>query len=62
MTNPTPSEVSVFVNGVHAGGIPYLQSLDISLIVEMRYYAPGQASARFGMGHPRGVIDIRLKG
>ena len=62
MTDPTPSQVSVYVNGVHAGGISYLQNLDVTLVDEMRYYAPGLASARFGMGHPRGVIDVRLKG
>ena len=62
MTDPTPTEVSVFVNSVQAGGISYLRNLDVTLVIEMRYYAPGEASARFGMGHPRGVIDVRLKG
>jgi hypothetical protein len=62
LTNPTPTEVSVYVSGIQAGGISYLQNLDVSMVVEMRYYAPGDASARFGIGHPRGVIDVRLKG
>ncbi|HEX6937806.1 MAG TPA: SusD/RagB family nutrient-binding outer membrane lipoprotein [Longimicrobiales bacterium] len=29
---------------------------------EIRYYEPGTAAARIGMGHPRGVIEVRLKG
>jgi hypothetical protein len=27
-------------------------------VTEVRYWTAGQASARFGMGHPRGVIEI----
>lgn len=63
ITDPTPTQVSVYLNGVQiSGGLAYLQNLDVTTVVQMRYYAPGEASARFGMGHPRGVIDVRLKG
>jgi hypothetical protein len=46
------------MNGNFLGGADYLRqvhSLDVS---EVRYWDAGQASARFGMGHPRGVIEL----
>lgn len=62
LTDATPTEAAVYVNGVEAGGIAYLRNIDVIGIAEIRYFPPGEASARFGMGHPRGVIDVRMKG
>lgn len=62
MTSLEQSEVSVYVNGVEVGGPENLQNFQVIDVEEMRYYPPGEAGARFGMGHPRGVIDVKLKG
>ncbi|HEX7118517.1 MAG TPA: TonB-dependent receptor plug domain-containing protein [Longimicrobiales bacterium] len=62
LTDMTPTGATVFVNGVEAGDASYLRNLGIQDIAEIRYYEPGTAAARFGMGHPRGVIDVILKG
>jgi hypothetical protein len=32
--------------------------LTVSDTEEIRYWRPGQAAAKFGMGHPRGVIEV----
>jgi hypothetical protein len=58
VTDMTPTSVDVYMNGNFLGGADYLRqvhSLDVS---EVRYWDAGQASARFGMGHPRGVIEL----
>jgi hypothetical protein len=58
ISDMTPTSVDVYMNGNFLGGADYLRqarSLDVS---EVRYWDAGQASARFGMGHPRGVIEL----
>jgi hypothetical protein len=62
LTDPTPTEASVFMNGIHVGGLDHLRTVQVIDIAELRYYAAGPASARFGLGHQRGVIDIIRKG
>lgn len=62
ITDSTPSIASVFVNGTQMGTVEYLHNLRPDDIDEVRYYEAGEASARFGMGHPRGVIDVILRG
>ncbi len=56
--DPTPSAVSVFMNGNLLGKAEYLRELRLLDVTEVRYWDAGSASARFGMGHPRGVIEI----
>ncbi|MGH7500506.1 MAG: hypothetical protein ACREL7_02000 [Longimicrobiales bacterium] len=58
ITDPTPTVASVFLNGVEVGDVDYLKSIIAVDVSEMRYYPPGEAGARFGMGHPRGVITV----
>jgi hypothetical protein len=58
VTNSTPTSVDVFMNGNNMGSAEYLKDLRVIDIVEVRFYNAGQASARFGMGHPRGVLEI----
>jgi hypothetical protein len=58
MTDATPTSVSVFMGGTMLGKADYLKQLNVIDVTEVRYWNPGQASARFGMGHPRGVLEI----
>jgi len=58
VTDATPTSVSVFMNGSMLGKADYLKQLGTADVTEVRYWDPGQASARFGMGHPRGVLEI----
>ena len=62
LTDPTPTEASVFQDGLHVGGLEFLKTVNVIDIAELRYFAAGTASARFGMGHQRGVIEIVRKG
>ena len=61
VTNSAATVASVFVNGIQVGDVEYLRNLLPHDIAEMRYYNAGEAGARFGMGHPRGVIAVTLK-
>lgn len=62
VTDPTPTTATVYLNGSRAGGLDYLRGLPVDDIAEIRYFPAGQASARFGMGHPRGVIEVVTRG
>jgi hypothetical protein len=58
VSNPAPSVVSVYMNGTMLGKADYLREMRVLDVSEARYWDAGQASARFGMGHPRGVIEL----
>ena len=62
LTDPTPTEASVFIDGLQVGGLEYLKTQNVIDIAELKYYPAGPATARFGMGHQRGVIEIIRKG
>lgn len=62
ITDMTPTVASVYMMGNQVGDIEYLRSLRPDDVREVRYYEPGEASARFGMGHPRGVIQVIPRG
>jgi hypothetical protein len=61
VTDATPSSVDVYMNGSLLGKAEYLRNLALSDVTEVRYWDAGQASARFGMGHQRGVIELTRK-
>ena len=61
VSDATPSSVSVFMDGSMLGKADYLKQLYVVDVAEVRYWDPGRASARFGMGHPRGVLEILRK-
>ncbi len=61
LTDPSATIPSVFVSGVQVGDVEYLRGVLAGDVAEMRYYPPGEAGARFGMGHPRGVITVTMK-
>src|SRR5688572_23965389 len=59
--DPTPTLPSVFMNGSMLGKADYLREMRVLDVTEVRYWESGAASARFGMGHPRGVIEVIRK-
>ena len=61
VTDPTPAVASVYMAGTRLGRVDYLREMRVLDVTEVRYWDAGQASARFGMGHPRGVIEITRK-
>jgi hypothetical protein len=58
VTDPTPTRANVYMNGSQVGNLEYLRQVSVVDVGEIRYYAPGEAGVRFGMGNPMGVIDI----
>lgn len=57
--DPRPQYADVFVDGISTGSGPeYLTQIHISQVLEIRFYRPSEAGARYGMNHPRGVIDV----
>lgn len=61
ITDDSPTVVSVFMGGSHVGDSEFLRSLRPDDVEMLRYYEAGEASARFGMGHPRGVIEVHRR-
>ena len=61
VTNSTPTSVDIFMNGSMLGNADFLKQLGILDVSEVRYWDAASASARFGMGHPRGVIELTRK-
>jgi hypothetical protein len=61
VTDPTPTAVDVYMNGSMLGKADYLRQVRLLDVTEVKYWDAGSASARFGMGHPRGVIEITRK-
>jgi len=43
------------------GSADDLREMRVLDVTEVRYRESGPASARFGMGHPRGVIEVIRK-
>lgn len=58
VSDASPTMASVYMNGSMLGKADYLKEMRALDVSEVRYWDAGQASARFGMGHPRGVIEI----
>ncbi|HET9984395.1 MAG TPA: hypothetical protein VFQ38_12435 [Longimicrobiales bacterium] len=58
VTDATLTMPSVFMDGQLMGKVDYLRDLRITDVTFVRFWPAGQAAARFGMGHPRGVIEI----
>ena len=61
VTDATPTGVDVFMGNTLLGKADYLQQVRPGDVTEVKYWDPGSAAARFGMGHPRGVIEITRK-
>lgn len=61
VTNPTPTLASVYMGGSNLGKIDYLRQVGVLDVSEVRFWEAARASARFGQGHPRGVIELIRK-
>jgi hypothetical protein len=61
VTNSTPTGVDVFMGNTLLGKADYLHQVRPGDVSEVKYWDPGSAAARFGMGHPRGVIELTRK-
>jgi hypothetical protein len=62
ISNSAPISAVVFLNGARAGDPEFLRSLQINSVQEMRFIPANRASARYGMGLGRGVIEVTTKG
>jgi hypothetical protein len=61
VTDASPTGVDVYMDGNLLGKADYMRQVRLLDVTSVRYWDAGQASARFGMGHPRGVIEITRK-
>jgi len=61
VTDSSPTGVDVYMDGQLVGKADYMRDVRLLDVGSVRYWDAGQASARFGMGHPRGVIEITRK-
>lgn len=48
----------VYLDNVKIGGIEELRSLNLTGVLEVRYYNAGQATGRWGSGHEHGAIEV----
>ena len=56
--DPTEARPNVYMHGNRVGDVDYLRQVSVLDVEEVRFWPPGEAGARFGMGNPRGVIEI----
>ena len=49
---------NVYMYGARVGTLDYLREVYVIDVTELRFWPAGEAGARFGMGNPRGVIEI----
>lgn len=52
----------VYVDGIRKGSPEYLRSIPTTEVSEVRYLNAMDATTRYGMNVPAGVIDVRLMG
>lgn len=57
-TDPTLARPNVYMNGARIGDLDYLRQVNVIDVGGVRFWTAAEASARFGMGNPRGVIEI----
>lgn len=60
-TDMTPASVDVYLDASMLGKAEALRDIRLLDVSEVRFFDAGAASARFGMGHPRGVIQVIRK-
>jgi len=54
----SPDQPEVFVDGMYYGPFDTLRQLPVHEIAEIRFLDVGDATIRYGTGHPSGIIDI----
>ena len=57
--NQTPV---VFVDGIRKGSIEYIRSIPRGEVQEIRYLNVQDATTRYGMNVPAGVLEVKLIG
>lgn len=57
----TPTQPEVFVDGMYYGRMSTLQQIQATDCWQIQYLNVGQATIKYGQGHPAGVIDIITK-
>ena len=58
LANATPVTPTVFMDGTRIGELDVLNAYQVRDIQEIRYLDAGRAASRYGMGFPRGIIEI----
>ena len=58
VTDMTLATVDVFMGGTMVGNTDYLRDVRLLDVRGVRFWNAGEAATRFGMGHPRGVIEL----
>ena len=58
LANATPAAPTVFMDGTRIGELDVLNAYQVRDIEEIRYLDPGRAASRYGMGFPRGIIEL----
>ena len=56
--DPTALTPTVYLDGTRMGGLDVLAVYQVRDIFEIRYLDQGRAGIRYGMGFPRGIIEI----
>lgn len=54
----TPDQPEVFIDGMYYGPFDSLRQIPVHELEEIRFLDVGDATIRYGMGHPSGIIDI----
>jgi hypothetical protein len=52
----------VYVDGIRKGGPDFLRTIPIGEVAEVRYLSATDATTRYGLNVPAGVIDVKLVG
>ncbi|MEA1882667.1 MAG: hypothetical protein U9N31_09745 [Candidatus Marinimicrobia bacterium] len=50
---------SVYINGIHLGGLEQLDNISIHAIKELRFFSPTEATTMYGTNNMGGVIEIK---
>ena len=57
-----PKETAVvYIDGARFGDLENLRGMQLNNVAEIRYLTSAEASNRYGMGLPRGVIEVTTK-
>ena len=54
----TPSEVIAYLDNARLGGVEALRGIHLSSVQAIRHYDAGQATARWGVGHAQGAVQV----
>lgn len=58
ISDATPRTPTVYLDGTRMGGLDVLGVYQVRDIHEIHYLNPGRAAIKYGMGFPRGIIEI----